>query len=68
MDTENTVCMLTGDEMVEHFVEKEFLPEGQDEYYLRNAQTTKPIGGWRHLRSDEIDGIGLFALFGECLA
>ena len=39
--THTGVCMLTGDEMEMHFVEKEFLPEGQDEYYLRNQQTTK---------------------------
>ncbi len=55
MDSENTVKLLMGDEMKLSFIEKEYLPEGQDEYYLRNKQVTKPAGGWRNLRSDEIE-------------
>jgi len=37
------------------FVPAEFLPEGQDEYYLRNQQTARPATHWRYLRSEEID-------------
>ena len=38
-----------------NFIPKEHLPEGKDEYYLRNEQTGKPSGHWRHLRPDEIE-------------
>ena len=55
MESENTVKLLMGDEMKLSFIDKEYLPEGQDEYYLRNKQVTKPAGGWRNLRSDEIE-------------
>ena len=55
MEIENTVRMLSGNDMTMRFIENEFLPEGENEYYLRNRQTTKPVGGWRHLRSDEIE-------------
>ena len=37
------------------FIPPEFLPEGMDEYYLRNQQTSGPTGGWRNLRADEIE-------------
>ncbi len=55
MDADNTVRMLVGPQMKMQFVEKEFLPDGKDEYYLRNKQTKEPANGWRHLRSDEIE-------------
>ncbi len=38
-----------------NFIGGPFLPPGQDEYYLRNAQSQAPDGGWRHLRADEIE-------------
>jgi len=53
MEMENTVTMLVTDKT--QFIDNEFLPVGQDEYYLRNKQTNMPDGGWRHLRSDEIE-------------
>ena len=37
------------------FVPAEFLPPGQDEYYLRNRQCTPPEGGWQKLRADQIE-------------
>jgi hypothetical protein len=37
------------------FISGPFLPEGKDEYYLRNTQVTPPAGGWRHLKADEIE-------------
>lgn len=55
MDAENTVTMLVGEQMKMHFIEKEYLPEGENEFYLRNKQTKVPANGWRHLRSDEIE-------------
>ena len=38
-----------------NFIPKEHLPEGKDEYYLRNEQTSLPDAHWRHLRTDEIE-------------
>jgi len=38
-----------------HFICGAFVPEGRDEHYLRNAQSPRPAGGWRHLRADEIE-------------
>ena len=37
------------------FIPAEFIPEGMDEYYLRNEQAPEPEGGWRKLRSEEIE-------------
>ncbi|MBC8373280.1 MAG: DUF4954 family protein [Planctomycetes bacterium] len=37
------------------FIPAEFLPEGMDEYYLRNNQAPAPADGWRNLRADEIE-------------
>ena len=37
------------------FIPPEFLGEGMDEYYLRNQQAPGPDGGWRNLRSEEIE-------------
>ena len=37
------------------FIAPPYLPEGQDEYYLRNVQSPHPAEGWRHLRADEIE-------------
>ncbi len=39
------------------FVPAEFLPEGQDEDYLRNMQIANRAATWRHLRSDEIEDL-----------
>jgi len=37
------------------FVPAEHLPEGADEYYLRNQQSTRDPAVWRHLRAEEIE-------------
>ncbi len=37
------------------FIPAEYLPAGEDEYYLRNIQCGKPLGQWRHLRADEVE-------------
>ncbi|MHC4795061.1 MAG: DUF4954 family protein [Planctomycetota bacterium] len=37
------------------FVEPPYLPEGRDEYYLRNEQSHLPIDEYRQLRADEIE-------------
>ena len=38
-----------------NFIEPQYLPEGQDEYYLRDQRAPRPDGGWRNLRADEIE-------------
>lgn len=37
------------------FIPEQFLPEGTDEYYLRNIQAKSADRRWRHLRSGEIE-------------
>ena len=37
------------------FIGPPYLPEGQDEYYLRNIQSPPPEGGWRRLEAHEIE-------------
>jgi len=37
------------------FIPDAYLPEGCDEYYLRNEQSPHPPEGWRNLRADEIE-------------
>lgn len=39
----------------QEFVPGEFLPEGQDEHYLRNIQVGNSAFAWRHLSPDEIE-------------
>jgi len=38
-----------------NFIPAEFLPEGKDEYHLRNLQVSPPEAGWRHLHSEEVE-------------
>ena len=37
------------------FIPEQFLPAGEDEYYLRNRQSGRDIGEWRKLRPDELE-------------
>ena len=37
------------------FVPRDLLPAGEDEYYLRNIQSPRPVEQWRHLRAEEIE-------------
>jgi len=37
------------------FIPAEHLPEGKDEYHLRNEQARRPAESWRHLRAEEIE-------------
>ncbi|MBN1853278.1 MAG: DUF4954 family protein [Pirellulales bacterium] len=39
------------------FIPDKFLPEGQDEYYLRNEQSAGPSRRWRHLRAAEVEAL-----------
>ena len=49
------VTILRGDDRNRPFIEGAFLPEGKDEFYLRDSQVKAPSGGWRHLHADEIE-------------
>ncbi|HEX2976630.1 MAG TPA: hypothetical protein VHO68_11900 [Bacteroidales bacterium] len=54
-DKNDNVQILSPEQIGKNFIPAEFLPEGKDEYYLRDLQTCKPEKGWRHLRSDEVE-------------
>jgi len=49
------VTIIPYEKIYKNFIEENYLVEGQDEYYFRNLQAKKPEGGWRHLRSDEVE-------------
>jgi len=51
----DNVRILSAGEIGRAFVSPEFLPAGQDEYYLRNSQNQWPDTQWRHLRADELE-------------
>ncbi len=51
----DTVSILPADSMGRNFIPPEFLPDGQDEYYLRNTQLNKPETQWRHLKAHEVE-------------
>jgi hypothetical protein len=41
--------------MGRNFIPSEYLPQGSDEYFLRNIQNPKPVGHWRKLHADELE-------------
>jgi len=49
------VKVLPAERLGHEFIPSQYLPEGKDEYYLRNEQSPKPAGYWRNLRSEEIE-------------
>lgn len=51
----DTVNLLPGGAMGRGFVPPEYLPEGADEFYLRNEQLGRPVSDFRHLRAHEIE-------------
>ena len=51
----DNVSILSVDSIGRNFIPKEYLPDGKDEYYQRNAQVPWPKDRWRQLRADEID-------------
>jgi NDP-sugar pyrophosphorylase family protein len=51
---DNVTIMPVGS-MGRDFIPKEYLPEGQDEYYLRNSQLSASKKQWRHLRAHEVE-------------
>ncbi len=49
------VTLLPPTALSDGWIDPKYLPAGKDKYYIRNRQVTEPIGGWRHLRSEEIE-------------
>ncbi len=49
------VVILPYDRIYKNLIDPKYLHDGHNEYYYRNRQVKHPEGGWRHLRSDEID-------------
>ncbi len=50
----HSVSFLPSTSMGRGFIPKEFLPDGKDEYYLRNSQIPWQHDRWRHLSADEV--------------
>jgi hypothetical protein len=51
----DNVSILTPESIGRRFIPAEQIPKGKDEYYLRDKQSTPPKGGWRNLRSEEVE-------------
>jgi len=49
------VKIVVPENMGRNFIPADCLPQGNDEYYLRNTQSVPPASGWRQLRSDEVE-------------
>lgn len=49
------VTLLPPTALSDGWIDPIYLPEGHDKYYIRNRQVKAPEGGWRHLRSEEIE-------------
>ncbi len=53
----DNVKVLSADGVGSGFIPKEYIPAGQDEWYLRNEQFTKAKKAWRHLRAHEVESL-----------
>jgi hypothetical protein len=51
----STVSVISPSCIGNNFIPKEYLPDGKDEYYIRNTQSSWPKVRWRNLRPNEID-------------
>ena len=49
------VTLLPPAALSDGWIDPKYLPQGENKYYIRNRQVTPPEGGWRHLRSEEIE-------------
>ena len=49
------VTLLPPTALSDGWIAPKYIPEGKDKYYIRNRQVVQPEGGWRHLRSNEIE-------------
>jgi len=53
----DNVKVLSADGVGSGFIPKEYIPAGQDEWYLRNEQFTKTKKAWRRLRAYEVESL-----------
>ncbi len=51
----DTVSIIESPKSGRDFIPSQFLPQGKNEYYLRNQQFGTPDKKWRHLRSFEVE-------------
>jgi hypothetical protein len=49
------VKVLPPERIGHNFIPPEYLPPGEDEFYLRNRQSSRGDGAWRQLRAQEIE-------------
>lgn len=49
------VTLLPPEALSDGWIDPKYIPVGENKYYIRNRQVKAPEGGWRHLRSDEIE-------------
>lgn len=49
------VTIIPYEKIYKNFIDEKYLVDGRDEYFFRNKQVKEPEGGWRHLRSDEVE-------------
>ena len=54
-DKMSSVSILPESSLGTGFIPQKYLPEGKDEYYIRNSQIPWPKNRWRHLSSLEIE-------------
>ena len=38
-----------------NFIPAEYIPDGENEYYIRNSQLAQPMDRWRHLHAHEVE-------------
>ncbi len=57
MANDDKVRILPYDRIYKNFIDPRYIPEGQNEYYLRNEQSTVHREKWRQLRADEIESL-----------
>ncbi len=51
----DNVLILPEGSIGHNFIPAERIPDGEDEYYLRNSQLAKPVDEWRHLGAHEVE-------------
>ena len=54
-DRMNEIVMLPANQFGYRFIPSQYLPENQNEYYLRNKQSAAQSHSWRSLSADEIE-------------
>ena len=50
-----SVELLPADSIGHNFIPSAYLPEGKDEFHIRNEQLSGSLEHWRHLRSHEVE-------------